>query len=109
MQFGFFEFLEQVGSIFKGEGANVSEKWVRIGLLVVKLKSPIRINFSYLFDSLLIIISRLVVKSGSLKLGGFYTPVTKISCLRIVFSMARISTSEGLSISLVWLDKWSII
>ena len=55
IQLGFFEFLKHVGSTFKDKSANVSKHWLRIGLLVVILKSPVRINFSYLFDSLRII------------------------------------------------------
>ena len=55
MHLELFEFLKQVGSIVKDESANVSKN-LRIGLLVVKLQSPIRINFSYIFDSFLIIV-----------------------------------------------------
>ena len=94
----FFESSKQVGSIFKGESANVSKNRLRTGLLVVMLKSPIRINFSYLFDSWLIMVSRLVVKSVSLRLGGLYIPATRILFLRIVISIVRISMSEGFSI-----------
>ena len=73
MQLVCFRFLKQVGSIFKGESANVSKTWLRIGLVIVILKYPIKINCSYLFDSLLIKVSRLVVKSVSLRFGGFYS------------------------------------
>ena len=66
--------------------------------VVVMLKSTIRINFSYLFDSLLIIVSGLVVKWVSLRLGGLYIPATRILFLRIVISIVRISMSEGFSI-----------
>ena len=52
----------KVGSTFKGESANVSKNWLRIGLLVVMLKSPIRINFSNLLESLLIIIFNVFTK-----------------------------------------------
>ena len=81
IKLGGFEFLKQVGSIFKDESANLSSNWLRIGLLVVILKSPIRINCSYLFDSLLIIVLRLVAKSVSLRFSGLYIPATRIKSL----------------------------
>ena len=59
MQLEFFEFLKQVWLTFIGESANVSKNWLRIELLVIILKLPTKTNFSNLFDSLLIIVSRL--------------------------------------------------
>ena len=74
--------------------------------VVVMLKSTIRINFSYLFDNLLIIVSGLVVKWVSLRLGGLYIPATRILFLRIVISIVRISMSEGFSILYL---SWQLI
>ena len=108
IQLVFLEFLKQVGSIFESESANVSENCIRIGLLVVILKSPITIDFSYLFDSLRIIASRLVVKSVSLRLGGFYIPATKILFLSIVISIVKISMSKEVSIFIVWLGNLTV-
>ena len=63
MQLGFFK-LKTSWVDFKGKSAVVSKNGLRIGLLVVILKPPIRIEFSYLFDSLFIMVSRLIVKLG---------------------------------------------
>ena len=43
-------------------------------------------------------VSKLVVKSVSLRLGGSYIPAKGILFLRIVISVVRISMSEGFSI-----------
>ena len=59
MQLEFFEFLKQIGLTFIGESAHVSKNWLRIELLVIILKFSTKTNFSNLFDSLLIIVSRL--------------------------------------------------
>ena len=99
MQLRFNELLKQVGSVFKGESVNASENWLRTGLLVVTLKSPIRIIFSYFFYSLLIKVSKLVVKSISLRFGDLYIPKTKLLLFRIVnCRVRRISISEGILI-----------
>ena len=84
-------FFKQVGSIFKSESANVSKNWLRIGLLVLILKYNIKINFSYLFDSLLIMVSGLQAKLGSLVLGGLYIFITRILFLCIVIFIVTIS------------------
>ena len=73
--------------------------------VVVTLKSTIRIDFSYLFDSLLIIVSGFVVKWFSLRLGGLYIPPTRILFLRFVISIVKISLSEGFSIFMTCLDN----
>ena len=91
LQIEFFPFFKQVGSIFKSESANLSKKWLRIGLLVLILKYNIRINFSYLFDSLLIMVSGLQAKLGSLGLGGLYIFTTRILFLCIVIFIVTIS------------------
>ena len=58
-------------------------------------KSLIRINISYIFDSLLIMVSKLVVKSVSLRFGSSYIHVKRILFLRIVISVVRMSRSAG--------------
>ena len=54
MQLWSLEFLKKVGWIFKGKSTKASKYWPRFGLLGLILKSPIRINFSHLLDSLLL-------------------------------------------------------
>ena len=104
-KFGFFEFFKQFGATFKGESANVSKNRLRIGLLVAILKSPIRINFSWLFEGLRIMVSRLKVKWVSLRLGGLYIPATRILLLRSIIFIVRNSMSEGFSIFMVRLGN----
>ena len=87
-------------------GAEITPCLDTFHAVVVMLKSTIRINFSYLFDSLLIIVSGLVVKWVSLRLGGLYIPATRILFLRIVISIVRISMSEGFSILYL---SWQLI
>ena len=50
-------------------------------------------------------VSRLVVKSVSLRLGGLYIPATRILFLRIVVSIVLISMPEGFSVFIVHLDN----
>ena len=90
----YFEFLKQFGSKFKGESVDVSKNWLRTGLLVVALKSSLRITFSYLFVSLHVMVLRLVVRSVSLRLDGLYIPARRILFLHFVISIVRISMSE---------------
>ena len=52
-------------------------------------KSPVRMNFLYLFDSLLIIVLRLAVKSISLRFGGLHIPTIRTLFLGIVYFIVR--------------------
>ena len=50
-------------------------------------------------------VSRLVVKSVSIRLGGMYIPATRILILLIVISIVRVSMSEELSIFMIRLGN----
>ena len=76
------------------KSTKLSKDWPKIEFLLVILKSTIRINFSYLFDSLLIIVSGLVVKLVLIRFSRLYIPGKRILFLLIVLSVVKISMSE---------------
>ena len=100
--------LKKVGSVFKSESLTVSKLWLRFGFPIVILKYSIWINFSHLLDSLVVIVSRLVVKLVSLRFDDLYMPTTKLF-LHIVIFIVKISMSEAISFFIVWLGNWSNI
>ena len=66
-------------------------------------------SYKNLFDSLMIIVSKLAVKFVSLRLDGLYVPATRLLFLCIVISILIISMSQGFLIFMVQFDNYKNI
>ena len=79
MQLGFFEYLKQFGTIIEKGIQKLTQNLITSSHIDISHN-----NFSYLFDGLFIMVSRLLVKSVSLRFGGFLISATRILFLHIV-------------------------
>ena len=84
MQLGFFEYLKQFGSIIEKGIQKLTQNLITSSHIDISHN-----NFSYLFDRLFIMVSRLLVKSVSLRFGGFLISATRILFLHIVISVVE--------------------